>query len=184
MYLPVLLFLAALLIFVLFMSFRISIEVVADNSGISYTVTGSILKHIKVVEVKSDFNKPKKPKTDKSENIFSRNKILGFIKSAVEKDRGKIFHIEKLSLAGKFSIGDAAADAILYVFFIVLWQFIIIFFSSKFKLEHQNYSLYPDFQNENTELIFQMILRVVILKALLMIINYFFESKRKNKQQN
>ncbi|HEY8422697.1 MAG TPA: DUF2953 domain-containing protein [Thermoclostridium sp.] len=179
MYLPVILFFIAVFVSVLFMSLRISIEVIAENSGVTYSVKGIILKYIKIAEVKSGTEKPKKPQKAEKE----REKILGIIKTAMKKNNGKIFHIEKLSLTGTFSVDDAAANAILYGFFIILWQFIIIFLSAHFTFEHQNYGLYPDFQNDKNELIFQVILRVVILKALLLVLTYYFESKVKNKRK-
>lgn len=180
MFLPVLLFFAAVLLIALFMSIRISIELVAKNSGITYTVKGSIFKYINVVEVKSGIKKRKREneKTDRK-----REKVLGLIKAAVIRDKGKIFHIEKLSLTGTFSIEDAAANAILYGAFIVLWQFILLILSANFKLEHQNYSFYPDYQNGKNELIFQAILRVVIFKVLLLLINYFIELKKQKKNK-
>lgn len=180
MYLPVILVLAGVLVFILLMSLRISVEVIARSSGITYTVKGSILKYIKIAEVKSGSRKKKKGKKDTEKK---REKLLGIIKTAVKKNNGKIFHVEKLSLTGSFSLEDAAADAILYGTFLILWQFIIIFLSANFKFEHQNYSFYPDFQNNKNELIFQLILRVVILRVLLLLINYYFESKISNKTE-
>ncbi|NLM09520.1 MAG: DUF2953 domain-containing protein [Clostridiaceae bacterium] len=173
MFLPVILFFVAILLLMLFMSLRISIELTAKSSGITYTVKGSIFKYIKIVEVKSGTKKQKRQEKDSEKK---RERILDLIRIAIN---GKIFHIEKLSLSGTFSINDAAANAVLYGTFLTLWQFIIILLSANFKLEHQNYSFYPDFQNDKNELIFQLILRVVILKALSLIINYYLESKTK-----
>lgn len=179
MILPVVLSVAAFFVLLLFMSLRISVEVVAENSGIRYTVKGSILKYIKIAEVKSGVKKKDKP----GEKDKKREKILGLVKTAFKKNNGKIFHIEKLSLTGTFSVEDAAANAVLHGFFIILWQFFLIFLSANFKLEHQYYRFYPDFQNDRNEFIFQIILRVVIFRALLLIIRYWINSKFKNKTE-
>lgn len=103
-------------------------------------------------------------------------KIIG---RAVKNKKGKIFHIEKLSLKGTFSIEDAAANAILHGVFMILWQFLLIFLASNFRLEHQHYNLLPDFEHDRNKMIFQAILRVVILNMVLFSIHSFFESKNK-----
>lgn len=180
MYLPVLLVFVAFLLLLRFLSLRISVELIAKDSGITYTIKGSIFKFIKVMEIKSGTEKKKEWKIDAGEDLFIREKVLGLLGSALKKNKGKIFHIEKLSVKGSFSIKDAAADAILYGTFIMLWQFLLIFLSANFSLEHQNYSFYPDFQNNKNELIFHLIFRVVILKVVLLSVNYLIKTRREN----
>jgi len=180
MYLQVVLIFVAVFLFLLFMSLRISIEVMVKNSNITYAIKGIIFKYVKIVEIKSGTKKPKKSdRVDKK-----REKLLGIVETAMKKNRGKIVHIEKLSLSGTFSFDDAAVNAILHGLFIILWQFFIVFLSANFTFEHQNYNFYPDFQNDKNELIFQVILRIVIIKALALIITYYFESRIKNKNKS
>jgi len=173
MCLPVIFCIAAVITLMLSMSLRISVEVTAGDSGINYTIRGSILRYIKILEIKSGTEKKRKPKK-KSEK--KRDRILGIVKAAFKKKNGKMIHVEKLSLTGTFSTEDAAADAILHGLFIILWQFIIIFLSANFTFEHQNYNFLPDFQNNRNELVFQLILRIVILNALIVLIRYYLSS--------
>lgn len=176
MYLPVILVLAAILAAMLFMSLRISVEFTAKSSGVTYTIKGSIFKYISIMEVKSGTGRKRR---HEEKSGTRREKILDLVRVAIDRKNGKIFHIEKLSLSGTFTTMDAAADSILYGTFLILWQFILILLSANFKLEHQNYSFYPDFHNNRNELIFRLILRVVIFKALLLIIKYYLDSKTK-----
>ncbi|AGC67578.1 hypothetical protein Cst_c05560 [Thermoclostridium stercorarium subsp. stercorarium DSM 8532] len=180
MYLPVVFCIIALIIVALFMSLRISIEFTAGSEGISYTVKGIVFKYIKILEIKSNSEKKRK-KTKGGEK--KRGRILGIIRTAMRKKNGKAVHIEKFSLTGTFSVDDAAANAILYGGFIILWQFAVLFLSEHFTFEHQNYAFYPDFQNDKTEFIFQIIFRVVIFKALLLLARYWLESKINNKTE-
>ena len=62
MFLPVILFFVAILLLMLFMSLRISIELTAKSSGITIRLKGSIFKYIKIVEVKKRHKKQKRQK--------------------------------------------------------------------------------------------------------------------------
>lgn len=169
-----------LLLVLLFISFRISIELIANETGITYTIKGNILKVIKVFEVKNGREgKKKRWTTDRQEKGALRKKFLGIIKTAIDDRRGKIFHIEKLSLTGSFSLNDAAANAILYGFFLTLWQFLLIFLAANFRLEHQNYNFLPDFQHDRNEMIFHAIFRVVIVNMVLLLIHNLRKVKQK-----
>ncbi len=191
MLLPVILIFLTLLFIILLLSFRIFVELIAKNSGITYTIKATIFKYIKVVEVKSgQKSKQKKPKrgaevskkkweTSAKENKAIHERVINIISVVLKENRGKVFHIEELSLSGLFSIEDAAVDAILYGIFLALWQFLIIFLSANFRVEHQSYKFYPDFQNNKNELIFHGILRVVLIKVLLLVVENNIHTKLK-----
>lgn len=49
-----------LLLIILSQSFRVSVEFIAIDNSINYTITGSILKIIKVFELKSGVDKERK----------------------------------------------------------------------------------------------------------------------------
>ena len=53
MHLPVIFIFLSFLFLILLLSFRISLEVIAKKSGITYTVKATLFKYVKVVEVKS-----------------------------------------------------------------------------------------------------------------------------------
>jgi len=181
MILPVILVPVAFLLLLLLLSFRINIELIAKDSGITYTISGSILKVVKIYEVKSGSeNMGKKVwKTGAKEQNTIRKRLLGVIKEAITEQKGKIFHIEKLSVNGTFSTEDAAANAILHGLFLTLWQFLLIFLAANFTLEHQNYNFLPDFRNDRNEFIFHVIFRVVIIKMLLLVLHTLIESRKK-----
>lgn len=177
--------LPVILVFVVFLllllSFRINIELIARDSGITFTVKGSILKVIKVFEVKSGSEKMGKKvwQTGDKERGIIRRRVFGIIREALTERKGKIFHIEKLTVDGTFSIEDAAADAILHGLFLTLWQFLLIFLAANFTLEHQNYNFLPDFRNGRNEFIFHIIFRVVIINMLLLVLHTFMEARKK-----
>ncbi|NLN64832.1 MAG: hypothetical protein GX144_05395 [Clostridiaceae bacterium] len=175
-FVPVLLISLLLLI-----SFRINIVFIAKDTGITYTIKGDLLKVIKVFEIKSgrDEREKKNWQINQKEKGVLRARFLGLINQAIQEQRGKIFHIEKLSIDGTFSIEDAAANAVLYGLFLILWQFVLIFLAKNFKLEHQYYNFLPDFQNDKNELIFQAIFRVVIFKMLLLVAHNLIATVKK-----
>jgi hypothetical protein len=181
MILPAILVSAVLILLLLLISFRINIELIARDSGITYTVKGSILKVIKVFEIKSGSEEKGKKnwQTDEKEQGFIRKRLLGIIKEAITEQRGKIFHIEKLSVDGTFSIEDAAANAILHGLFLTLWQFLLIFLAANFTLEHQNYNFLPDFRNDRNEFIFHVIFRVLIIHMVLLVLHTLIEARKK-----
>ena len=175
-FVPVLLISLLLLI-----SSRINIVFIAKDTGITYTIKGDLLKVIKVFEIKSgrDEREKKNWQINQKEKGVLRARFLGLINQAIQEQRGKIFHIEKLSIDGTFSIEDAAANAVLYGLFLILWQFVLIFLAKNFKLEHQYYNFLPDFQNDKNELIFQAIFRVVIFKMLLLVAHNLIATVKK-----
>ncbi len=179
MVLPVFLILAAL-IFILMNSFRIHIELTARDERISYTIRGSILKVITLFRVTDgDEEKRRKPESDGKEKGSFGKRVFGIIREAILDHRGKIIHIEKLSVDGTFSIEDAAANAILYGIFLSLWQFLLIFLAANFRLEHQSYNFLPDFRNDRNEFIFHLIFRVVILNMVLLVIHTMIVNRKK-----
>jgi len=180
MYLPVILCIAAVVLLMLFMSLRISVELTAEESGISYTIRGNIFRYIKKMEIRSGSGRKR---VNKKKGEKRHDKLLGIIKTAIRKNNGKVIHVEKLSLTGTFSIEDAAANAILYGIFLILWQYIILFLSANFTFEHHNYNLRPDFQNNKNSLFFQIVMRIVVLKALLLLIKHYLETKIKNRTE-
>lgn len=180
MVLPVFLMLA-ILIFVLMNSFRIQIELSAREEIISYTIRGSILKVITLFKITdNDEKKSRKPqKSDGKEKGSFGKRVFEIIREAILDHRGKIIHIERLSVDGTFSIEDAAANAILYGIFLSLWQFLLIFLAANFRLEHQSYNFLPDFRNDRNEFIFQLIFRVVILNMVLLVIHTMIVNRKK-----
>lgn len=182
MILPVFLILIALIALFLLNSFRINIELVARDASVNYTIRGSVLKVIKVFEVKSgDEEKKGKPRKTKGNKKGSFGKrVLVAIRKAILEHRGKIIHIERLSVDGTFSIEDAAVNAVLYGIFLTLWQFLLLFLAANFRLEHQSYNFMPDFRNDRNEFIFNAILRVVILNMVLLVIHTMLADRRKN----
>lgn len=178
MNLPVFLLIPGLLLLLLLLSLRISVEFIAKDTGISYSVRGSVFKFLKLFELKSGVTANKKRSYEEGKETI-REKILSMVDNAIKEHRGKIFHIEKLSLKGTFSIEDAAANAILYGLFMILWQFLLIFLSTHFKLEHQNYNFLPDFQHDRNELTFHAILRVVLFNLVVFIIHNLIDERRK-----
>jgi energy-coupling factor transporter transmembrane protein EcfT len=186
MILPVIFVLAGFVLLLLLLSFRIHIELIATDSGITYTISGNIMKVVKIYEVKSgsgDKDKKMRKAGGKDKDTI-RKRLLGVIKEAITEQRGKIFHIEKLSVDGTFSIEDAAANALLYGLFLTLWQFLLIFLSANFTLEHQKYNFMPDFRNDRNEFIFHAIFRVVIIRMLLLVIHSLIESRKKKTEQS
>lgn len=182
MYLPVILaFIALLSVLLLFLSIRISIEFIARETGITYTIKGSVFRYLKVLEVKSGTEKrgKKRWKTGYKEKRLVREKLLGLLQTAVKKRKGRMFHIEELSLNGTFSLEDAAANAVIYGLLLILWQFLLIFLAANFKLERQNYNFMPDFQNDKNEMMFHIIFRVILLKIILLIIHWSVDTKGK-----
>ncbi len=181
MILTVILIFVVFLLLLLLLSFRINIELIARDSGIAYTIKGNILKVIKVFEVKSGSEEAGKKvwETDEKEQGFIRKRLFGIIKEALTEQKGKIFHIEKLSVDGTFSIEDAAANAILHGLFLTLWQFLLIFLAANFTLEHQTYNFLPDFRNDRNEFIFHVIFRVVIINMLLLVLHTLIEARKK-----
>lgn len=180
MILPVI-FVSAIFLLLLLISFRINIELIAKDSGITYTIKGSLLKVVKVFEIKSGSEEMGRKvwQTDEKEQSFIRKRLFGIIKEAITEQRGKIFHIEKLSVDGTFSIEDAAANAILHGLFLTLWQFLLIFLAANFTLEHQNYNFLPDFRNDRNEFIFHVIFRVVIIQMVLLVLHTLMEARKK-----
>jgi hypothetical protein len=189
MHLPVIFIFLSFLFLILLLSFRISLEVIAKKSGIAYTVKATLFKYVKVVEVKSGQKKTKKSekstegrkkkwKTSDKESKAIHERVIDIIYAILKKNRGKIFHIEELSISGSFSLEDAALDAILYGTLIILWQFLIIYLSANFSLEHQSFKFYPDFKNNTNELVFHGILRVVIIQAIFVLIKYSIDKKK------
>lgn len=186
MVLPVFLTPVFLLLLLLLISFRINIEFIAKDSGMTYTIKGNILKVVKVFEIKSGREEKRKKhwRVNNKEKGFIRKRLIGIIKTAIDDQRGKIFHIEKLSVNGTFSIEDAAANAILYGLFLILWQFLLIFLSANFKLEHENFNFLPDFRNDRNELIFHVIFRVVIFNIVMLVLHNLIEARKKKTRKS
>ena len=170
-----------LILLLLFISFRINIELIASETGITYTVKGSLLKVIKLFEVKSgeEAKGGKSWQTDEKEQAFLRKRVFGILWEAMVEHKGKVLHIEKLSVNGTFSIEDAAANALLYGLFMALWQFLLIFLAANFTLENQCYHFMPDFRHDRNELIFHAIFRILILHVLMLVIHNLIEARKK-----
>ncbi len=186
MNLPVFLIIPLIITILLLFSLRISLELLAKEEDITYTVKGSIFKHLKVFEIKkgTEDEGKKRWKTDWKENKFIKTKVLSIYDSALKKHAGKVLHIEKLELHGTFSVEDAAVDAILYGVFLALWQFLLIFLSANFSLEHQCFNFLPDFNKNRNKLIFHAIFRIVIINILWLIIWIKIEDKRNRKKNS
>jgi hypothetical protein len=178
---PVILVAVVFIVLLLLISFRINIELIATDSGITYTIKGSILKVVKVFEVKSGSEEMGKKtwQTSEKEQGFIRKRLFGVIREAITEQKGKVFHIEKLSVDGTFSIEDAAANAILHGLFLTLWQFLLIFLAANFTLEHQYYNFLPDFRNDRNEFIFHVIFRVVIFNMVMLVLHTMIEARKK-----
>ena len=137
MHLPVIFIFLSFLFLILLLSFRISLEVIAKKSGITYTVKATLFKYVKVVEVKSGQKKTKKSekstegrkkkwKTSDKESKAIHERVIDIIYAILKKNRGKIFHIEELSISGSFSLEDAALDAILmaHFYFVAIFNYL------------------------------------------------------------
>lgn len=170
-----------LLLIPLASSFRISIEFIVRESSATYTIKGTVFKYVKVMEVNntSRKRKHKRRETHKRKKGFGE-KLPNLIQTALKNRKGKMLHIEELSLRGTFSIEDAAANAVIYGILLIIWQFLLIYLAANFKLEHQYYNFIPDFQNDRNEMMLHVIFRVVVLKAIWLIITWFIETRRKN----
>jgi len=175
MYMPVFLISFFLLILLLLLAnFRIFVEFIAKDAGIAYTVKGTILKYIPVFEIKRGTEEKGRKQWMlglKEKRTLHRN-FLNLIVGAVRKNKGKKLHIEKLELTGSFSIEDAAANAIIYGIILSLWNCFIILLSAWFSLEHGNFSLVPDFQNNRNKLMFHAVFRIMLLNVLVLILLY------------
>jgi len=173
MYLPVF-FILFLLILLLLSNFRIWVELIARDAGIAYTIKGTVLKYIPVFEIKGGTEEKggKQWRLGSKEKKTIRTKFLNLIVGAVRRNKGKLLHIEKLELTGSFSFDDAAADAIIYGIILSLWNYLIIALSAWFSLEHGNFSLVPDFQNNRNKLMFHAVLRIMLLNVLVLILLY------------
>jgi len=188
MYLPVILASIALLsMLLLFLSIRISIEFIARETGITYTIKGSVFRYVKVLEVKSGTEKrwKKRRKAGSKERRLVRDRLPGLIQTALKRRKGRMFHIEELSLNGTFSIKDAAANAVIYGVLLILWQFLLIFLAANFKLERHNYNFMPDFKNNKNEMMLHIIFRFIPLKIILLIIHWIADTngKKFNKSE-
>ena len=184
MYLPVFFVLFLLILLLLLTNFRIQIELIAVVVGFAFTIFGTVLKYIPVFEVKGGAEEKGKKqwKLGSKEKETVRKRFINLIVGAVRKNKGKILHIEKLELTGSFSTEDAAANAIIYGIILALWNFLVIVLSAWFNLEHGNFNLVPDFQNNRNELIFHAVIRVMLLKILILILydtgkQYVFNAK-------
>jgi len=172
MYLPVFLIPFLLILLLLLTNFRIWVEFIARDSTVTYTIKGTILKYVPIFEVKSGTEKKgrKKWRLGSKEKKTIRTNFINLIVGAVRKNKGKMLHIEKLELTGSFSVEDAAANAILYGIFLVLWNYFIIALSAWFNLEHGNFNVVPDFQNNRNRFMFHAVFRVMLLNVLILIL--------------
>ena len=168
-----------LLLLFLFIRFRIYIEFTAKESEITYTIKGKILKVIKVFEVNSGEKDKKQAKINEKKEYSKDNNVLKIFRKVIAEQRGKLIHIEKLSVDGTFSIEDAAANALLYGLFLTLWQFLLIFLAANFSLEHQSYNFLPDFQKDRNEMVFCSILRVEAVHMVLLVLHILMEARKK-----
>jgi hypothetical protein len=172
MYLPVFLIIFLLVLLLLLANFRIHVELIAKDADITYTIKGTILKYIPIFEIKSGTEKKgrKKWRLGLKEKKTVRTNFLNLIAGAIRKNRGKMLHIEKLELTGSFSVEDAAVNAIIYGIILVLWNYFIITLSAWFSLEHGNFSLIPDFQNNANRLMFHAVFRVMLLNVFILLL--------------
>lgn len=173
MYLPVFLIALLLILMLLLVNFRVFVELAANDSGIAYTIKGTVLKYIPVFEIKSGTEKKgrKQWKLGSKEKRTIRTRFFNLIIGAIRKNKGKALHIEKLEVMGTFSAEDAAVNAIIYGIIIALWNCFIIMLSAWFSLEHGNFNLIPDFHNNRNEFMFHAVIRIMLLKILIIILS-------------
>ncbi len=176
-------FIILILGFFLLGSLRISVWLVAKDTGITYNIQLNILKFIKVFEVKSGTRKRKKRrKSETKEKKRAHSTVYGIFSHALHNHKGKVLHIEKLDLQGTFSTKDAAANAILFGILMILWQWLLIFLTAHFSLEHQNFHILPDFQNHRNEMVLHFIFRIVFMKILFLILSSLMKRQRPQKK--
>lgn len=157
-----------LIVLVLLASARISINLNVKDGALVYRITGSILWYIKIFEIKSGIEKKTKKRFGgfKEERGTTGGNFFEIIKKVLKRRKLRIIHIDRLIIEGTYSIGDAAANAILFGLFITLWQFLLIFLNEKFKLEYHSFKLIPDFQKDKNDIIFHAILRATVFNLI------------------
>lgn len=177
--------LAGTFIFVMSLtSARISVVLALNDDVFEYKIKGSILKHITVFAIKSGVDKEGRQFGKKSKGKKNReDKFLNILKNALKGRKLRLIHVERLVLEGTYSIGDAAANAILFGLFMALWQFLLLYLNEHFKLEHQSFRLKPDFQNDRNNFTFHIILRAAVFKIVWLLLLHFLKEHR-HKEKN
>jgi hypothetical protein len=166
-------------------SVRLSIVLNIKDNILAYEITGSLFKYIKIFEVKSGVEKKGARiwKKYRDEKRYKGDKNTRILKKALKERKTRMIHVEKLLLEGTYSIGDAAANAILFGIFMALWQILLIYLNEHFKLDHQNFKLKPDFHNDRNDVNFHVVLRTTVYKIIWLLCIFIISTHMKNKKE-
>ena len=189
MNLSIFLYLFYLLLIIIFLfsisSVRLLITLNIKDNILAYEISCSLLSYIKIFEIKSGVKKKRTGlwKKYRNEKKSEGGKLGRILKKALKERKTRMIHVEKLLLEGTYSIGDAAANAILFGVFMALWQILLIYLNEHFKLDHQNFKLKPDFHNDRNDVNFHVVLRTTVYKIIWLLCIFFISTHMKNKKE-